>query len=116
MKLDSVVFTVAGMAFGVILGWLIGAQQLAKAVNGAPAPAAVAQNAPPPASGGTSGGRTPPVLDESRVKALTDQINSDPKNPTAVVQLANVYFDAERWTDAISWYEQALRLDPKNAD
>ena len=33
-----------------------------------------------------------------------------------MVQLANVYFDAERWPDAISWYEQALALNPKDPD
>jgi tetratricopeptide (TPR) repeat protein len=32
------------------------------------------------------------------------------------VQLANTYFDAERYSDAIKWYEQALKLDPKNPD
>ena len=32
------------------------------------------------------------------------------------MQLANTYFDAERYDDAIKWYEQALKLDPKNAD
>ena len=39
-----------------------------------------------------------------------------PKNVNATVQLGNVYFDAERWDDAIKWYEKALELDPKNAD
>ena len=47
---------------------------------------------------------------------LTAAINADPRNATAIVQLANVYFDAERFTDAISWYEKAVALDPKDAD
>ena len=29
---------------------------------------------------------------------------------------ATSYFDAERWDDAIKWYERALELDPQNAD
>ncbi len=32
------------------------------------------------------------------------------------MQLANVYFDAERWEEAIRWYERALEIDPSNAD
>jgi tetratricopeptide (TPR) repeat protein len=115
MKLDSVVYTVAGMAFGVILGWVIGSQQLGRTGAAAPAPQAAAASAAP-ASGGATGGRTPPTLDQARVNQLSATIANDAKNLTAVVQLANVYFDAERWSDAISWYEKALALDPKNAD
>jgi tetratricopeptide (TPR) repeat protein len=101
MKLDAVVYTVAGMAFGVILGWVIGSQQLGRTAA-VPAAAPVQQSAPP--------------LDQARVDQLTATLNGDPKNTTAIVQLANVYFDAERFTDAISWYEKAIALDPKNAD
>jgi cytochrome c-type biogenesis protein CcmH/NrfG len=32
------------------------------------------------------------------------------------VQLGNLYFDAERYTDAVQWYEDALRLQPKDAN
>ena len=114
MKLDSVVYTVAGMAFGIILGWVIGTQQLGRVTGAAPA-APVAQTAQP-AQGSASGGRATPVLDEARVQSLTAAVNSNPSDVTSVVQLANTYFDAERWTDAIKWYERAAELDPKNAD
>jgi cytochrome c-type biogenesis protein CcmH/NrfG len=114
MRLDAVVFTVAGMAFGVILGWVIGAQQLGR-VTSAPAAAPVQQQSAAPAAGQPAG-RQAPALDQARVDQLTATVNSDPKNTTALVQLANVYFDAERFTDAIGWYEKALALDPKNAD
>jgi tetratricopeptide (TPR) repeat protein len=50
------------------------------------------------------------------VQALTTIIKSDPKNADAAVQLANTYFDAEHWEDAIQWYRRAVELDPKNAD
>jgi len=115
MRLDAVVYTVAGMAFGVILGWLIGAQQLGRAAQVPAAPAQqISQSAPP--AGQAPGGRAAPTLDQGRVDQLTAAINGDPRNTTAIVQLANVYFDAERFTDAISWYEKAIALDPKNAD
>src|SRR6185436_3579521 len=82
----------------------------------APAAAPVQQQSAAPAAGPAAGVRQAPALDQARVDQLTATINSDPKNTTAIVQLANVYFDAERFTDAISWYEKALALDPKNAD
>ena len=115
MKLDAVVYTVAGMAFGVILGWVIGAQQLGRTAQ-APAPPPQVSQGAPPAGQPPAGGRAAPTLDQARVDQLTSTINTDPKNTTAIVQLANVYFDAERFTDAISWYEKAVALDPKDAD
>jgi tetratricopeptide (TPR) repeat protein len=115
MKLDAVVYTVAGMAFGVILGWVIGAQQLGRTAPSSAAPPQTSQSAAP-AGQPAAGGRAAPTLDQVRVDQLTSAINTDPKNTTAIVQLANVYFDAERFTDAISWYEKAVALDPKDAD
>ena len=118
MRSDSIVFAIAGICFGIILGWVIGTQQATRrnatqvqlqqsAGTAAPAPAG------DPAAGGT---RQPPALDEGKVQSLLTIIKSDPKNAGAHVQLANAYFDAERYPDAIKWYEEALKLDPKNPD
>ncbi|MGH9256142.1 MAG: tetratricopeptide repeat protein [Vicinamibacterales bacterium] len=108
MKSESIVFAVAGMCFGIILGWVIGAQQ---AGNRAAAPAAATT-----AAGGQQAARQAPPLDEARVQSLMTIIKNDPKNAGAVVQLANTYFDAEQYQDAIKWYEEGLRLDPKSPD
>ena len=116
MKLDAVVFTVAGMAFGVILGWIIGSQQLGRVGTVPAAQPAAAQAAPATGGGTAAGGRAAPVLDQARVDQLNATIKGNPKDVSSVVQLANVYFDAERWPDAISWYERALALNPKDPD
>ena len=108
MKADSIAYVIAGICFGVILGWVIGTQQ---ARRPGPAPAAAAPPAPR-ASQQETPARRPP-LDEGRVQALTTIIKSDPKNADAVVQLANMYFDAEHWDDAIQWYRRAVELDPE---
>ena len=59
MRSESVVFTVAGMCFGVILGWVMGTQQASQVVVPAASPPATA--AAPPAA----------ALDEGRVQSLT---------------------------------------------
>lgn len=110
MKAESIVFAVAGMCFGVILGWVIAAQHDGPRSAAAPP----AQTATVPQGAGAP--RQPRPLDEARVRALMTILESDPKNAGAAVQLANTYHDAERWTDAIKWYEQALDADPNNAD
>ena len=111
MRLESIVFAISGMCFGIILGWVIGVQQGGLSPAAAPAATAAA-----PAGGGTGTARQAPVLDEARVQSLMTVIKSDPKNAGAAVQLGNTYFDAERYTDAIKWYEEGLRLDPASAD
>ena len=47
MKSDSIVFGIAGIAFGLIAGWIIGSQQANRGV----APAAAVQTAAPPPAG-----------------------------------------------------------------
>jgi cytochrome c-type biogenesis protein CcmH/NrfG len=110
MKSDSIAYVVAGICFGVILGWVIGTQQARRSTI---SPAAAS-----PAVSQTTGTRAqePPRLDEGRVQELNATLKQNPGDVTATIQLGNVYFDAERWDDAITWYRRALELDPDNPD
>ena len=110
MRSDAIAYVVAGIAFGTILGWVIGTQQVRRAA----APAAETTVASNQQAGSTT--RQPPALDQARVQDLQKTISSDPNNVQAVIDLGNTYFDAERWDDAITWYRRAVELDPKNAD
>lgn len=110
MKSDSIAFAVAGVVFGLIAGWVIGSQQ-ARQRPGAQ-PAAQATAAPAAAAGAPSAAR----LDEAKVKALTSAADQQPSNPTPRVQLGNLYFDAERYADAVKWYSEALTLNPKDVN
>jgi tetratricopeptide (TPR) repeat protein len=113
MKLESAVYAVAGMCFGIILGWVIASQQ-ARSNALVPAPAAPAAAQAAPTQQNTQ--RQAPVLDEGKVQSLTTILKSDPNNASAMLQLANTYFDAERFNDAISWYERTVKADPTNVD
>jgi cytochrome c-type biogenesis protein CcmH/NrfG len=111
MKPESIVLTVAGMCFGVILGWVLATLNVGRT---APVAAPVVASSEAPAAGNE---RQPTTeLDEAQVQALTTILKSDPNNARAVAQLADTYFRAERMDDAIKWYREALRLDPKNVD
>jgi cytochrome c-type biogenesis protein CcmH/NrfG len=115
MKTESVLFAVAGMFFGLIVGWVIGSQQQA---GRPPVRASVSEDAPAQSSAQRAAGQQqqPAVVDEARVQALQTIIASDPRNVEARIQLANAYFDGERFQEAIKWYEEALRLAPKNVN
>ncbi len=56
------------------------------------------------------------ILDETQVTALKSVAERETSNAKPRIQLGNLYFDAERYDDAITWYEQALKLLPNDAD
>jgi cytochrome c-type biogenesis protein CcmH/NrfG len=107
MNRDSLVFALSGIMFGLLVGWILGTQQAAstQAVTAAGTPAAQMPATPPP-----------PPLDVQRAADLERQANAQPANATVRVDLGNLYFDAERYDLAISWYEAALKLDPKDVN
>jgi tetratricopeptide (TPR) repeat protein len=98
------------MCFGVILGLVIALQQMGDSPSASPAAAAA------PVAQGPGTAQQAPPLDEGRVQALMTIIKNDPGNAGAAVQLGNTYFDAERYSDAITWYEASLRVDSSNPD
>ena len=116
MRSDSIVFAIAGMCFGIILGWVIGTQQATRRTGAVVQMQSGAAEPQQGANQQASGTRQPPALDDAKVQGLMTIIKSDPKNAGAHVQLGNAYFDAERYADAIKWYEEGLKLDPKNVD
>jgi cytochrome c-type biogenesis protein CcmH/NrfG len=116
MRSDSIVFAIAGMCFGIILGWVIGTQQATRRTGAVVQMQSGAGEPQQGANQQASGTRQPPPLDDAKVQGLMTIIKSDPKNAGAHVQLGNAYFDAERYADAIKWYEESLKLDPKNVD
>ena len=107
MRPDSIAYGVAGVLFGLIAGWVIGSQQAALREPVRPAPTAAAQPSSPTA---------PPPLDEAQVKAFQSVAEREPQNAAPRVQLGNLYFDAERFDQAIEWYTQALKLSPNDVN
>ena len=110
MKSDAIAFGIAGILFGLIAGWIIGSQQ----AGGRP-PVAAAPVAQAPATGAAGTSRAA-VLDETQVSALKTVAGKEAANATPRVQLGNLYFDAERYDDAIKWYGDALKLAPKDVN
>ena len=117
MKLESVVYAVAGVFFGLIVGWIIGSQQTSlSSRTSIPPQVETAAPAPASTSAAPPGAPAPAVLDQAKVQALQTVVEKDPKNAVARTQLGNVYYDAGRYTDAIKWYSESLALNPKDVD
>jgi cytochrome c-type biogenesis protein CcmH/NrfG len=129
MKSESWVLGIAGVCFGLLVGWII-ANQIAHP-GGDPNPAvdvpsasapAGAENGPaqpngqPPANPTTGQGSTAAPLDEAKLRDLVAQANQQPKDAAVRAQIGNLYFDAERYPESVKWYEASLTIEPKNAD
>lgn len=113
MQRESIIFAVSGAFFGLLLGWIIGAQQAGP--SQAPAAAPVTQTSTG-AGTATPGAGTPKPVDPQRVRTLETAASSAPNDAAPRVELGNLYFDAEHYGEAIQWYEQALQVDPKNVN
>jgi cytochrome c-type biogenesis protein CcmH/NrfG len=109
MRADALVFAVAGVLFGVIVGWILGSQQATGTVAGprSARPQVASTSAPVQSS-------QPVPVDQNRVQALRTLAEQDPKNAQPRVDLGNLFFDAEQYTEAIRWYEEALAIDPRD--
>lgn len=109
MSKESLVFAVSGVCFGLIAGWVIGSQQGA---GRQPAPMTVAAPADQPRQQASA----PPPLDETRARTLERQAGRAPNDAAVRAELGNLYFDAERYDQAIRWYEESLGLAPRDVD
>jgi tetratricopeptide (TPR) repeat protein len=106
MKSDAIAYAVAGLLFGLIAGWIIGSQQAVQRASRQPPAADIAE-------GGAGG---PAALDEAKVSAYRSAAEREPTNALPRVQLGNLYFDAERYGEAIPWYVEALKLQPADVN
>jgi len=76
------------------------------------------------AAAGASTQSASPHTDPAQMKAMLDQatapliaaVQQNPNDFDSMVRLANTYYDAQQYPDAIQYYEKALQIQPNNAD
>jgi tetratricopeptide (TPR) repeat protein len=99
-KYAWIVYTIAAGVAGLLAGYVIAAQggrgPVTTTIPTAPVAAAT------------------PVVDESELRAFRDILTRDPKNLTAAVKAGNLLYDAQRYPEAISFYQQAFALNPRD--
>lgn len=109
MSRDSIAVGIAGVFFGVIVGWIIGSQQTTER----PVPPQASASAPAAAQGGTN---APPPFDATRAAVLEREAGERPSDAAVRAQLGNLYFDADRFPDAAKWYEESLQRNPRDVN
>lgn len=121
MKREPMVFGVAGVVFGFVLGYM------AAGWDQAPAEArpVVAGAAPSGPLGGGSGSHATapapgasaaPAIDPNEVRALESLAARDKANAQVRIELGNLYMDHSRYDEAVRWYREALQVNPSQPD
>jgi tetratricopeptide (TPR) repeat protein len=58
----------------------------------------------------------PPIDTGPEVQAMEQQAAANPQDPGPPLKLANFLYDQGNFQEAITWYEKAMALDPRNVD
>lgn len=91
-----IVYAVAMVMVGALGGYILSTLPSHAAAAGAAAPAATAA----------------PIVNESELGAYRDILARDPKNVDAAVKAGNLLYDAQRYVEAIAFYQQAFAVKP----
>jgi tetratricopeptide (TPR) repeat protein len=58
--------------------------------------------------------QTAPVLDQAKLADLTKKVAANPKDVASLQGIADLYFNAQDWTNAKAFAQKILAVDPKN--
>jgi tetratricopeptide (TPR) repeat protein len=122
MKREPMVFAVAGMIFGFVLGYMAAGLGDQPSEGSRPRPVASSRTAPAPAAAPGAGtaddGRDHPVgpADPDEVRTLENLAARDKQNVQVRIELGNLHMDHAQYEEAARWYGEALALTPANND
>jgi tetratricopeptide (TPR) repeat protein len=108
MRRDTMVFTAAGVLFGLVVGYM------AASWDAVPRPAVAGTVGAAPSPRAAASAR--PAANPEEAKALEALAARQPNDVSARIELGNLHMDAERWDEAIRWYREALALDANRPD
>ena len=92
MRRDTLVFTAAGVVFGLVVGYMAASWDVV------PRPAAAGAVAAAPAAPAAAPAK--PGLNPDEAKALESLAARQPGDAAVRVELGNLHMDAERWDEA----------------
>ena len=95
---------IAGVLFGIIVGFMLGVSQ--KEAGSLPVAAVSAPVAAAPVA----------LLNEQELQGWRNVLATDPKNVRANTELGNKLYDAGRYSEAIPYYQAAFNVDSKNVN
>ena len=120
MNKEPMIYAVAGIVFGFVLGYMVASWDMPRAAPvAATAGASPVAGLPLPPGGASPRGSavaSPAAIDPNELKALESLAARDPQSVSARVELGNLFMDHARFDEAARWYREALRLSPDQPD
>jgi cytochrome c-type biogenesis protein CcmH/NrfG len=115
---EPMIYAVAGMVFGFVLGYMAANMGDHPEPRAAPPPGVPAGDAEaaPPARLASPARERPSVPDPNEVRALEALAAREKGNVQARVELGNLLMDHGQYEDAARWYREALALAPNSTD
>jgi len=107
--IQAYTLAVVCLLLGIAGGWLI---------RGSQSPATPTQSAAATAVPESTNSQPTPeqmkAMGDIQAKPLLEKLKSDPNNAELLSSIGNIYYDTQQYPVAISYYQQALRLQPGN--
>lgn len=97
-----IVNAAAMLLVGGLSGYILALQGRGASPSAAPAAAANVATAPAP------------MADEGQLRAYREILARDPKNVAAAIGAGNLLYDAQRYSEAIGYYQQAFAGNPSD--
>jgi tetratricopeptide (TPR) repeat protein len=125
MKREPMVFAVAGMIFGFVLGYMAAGLGDPPTSDPHPRPRAEASGRPAPGGAAEPGGEASPAAghdhpvgpaDPDEVRTLESLAARDKQNVQVRIELGNLLMDHAQYADSARWYREALSLKPADND
>ncbi|HTX77761.1 MAG TPA: tetratricopeptide repeat protein [Terracidiphilus sp.] len=103
------------LAIGLCSGWLIRGWDNSAAPASATAVAAPADQQRAPAPAAPANAAQLKAEADAQAAPLLEQLKSEPKNADVLIQLGNLYYDAQQYPAAVNYYGHVLAMQPQNA-
>jgi tetratricopeptide repeat protein len=124
MKKELIATAVVFLGVGFLTGYMYKAHQQESPQSAVVMPGATTAGMGQEASAQAAGGSTvqglppghPPLNIAATIKTMEDQAAQNPQDPQPPLLLANLFYDNQRFQEAATWYEKALKLDPTNVN
>lgn len=116
MKRDNVAFLIGGLFYGALIGFGVSyfVEHRPRSETGSTAASVPAPAGPmaPTQVGTSAAGSGAPMRQE--IEALKGRLAEDPRDAVTLTRLANLYHDAGMWPQAVSYYERAVEVIPRD--
>ena len=118
---QAYVLAIICLLAGVAIGYLVrgsSSPDTATPAQAATAPAGM-PGGMPPAMPGTQQQPTPEQLKQmadAQAAPLIAQLKERPNDSTLLSQIGNMYYDAQSYPDAVKYYEDSLKVNPRQTD